>query len=72
MPLGQAMNSRISEQAPGNSRVIFLRHDIDVSVSMAVTIANLELRWALEALILCWNSPLYNLLEDELSRYYRN
>ena len=56
------------ERVPENSRVIFLRHDIDVSVTMAVTMAELEASLGVRSTYFVLpNSPLYNLLEDEVT-----
>lgn len=50
-----------------NSRIIFLRHDIDVSVSMALQMAELEAELGIRSTyFVLTNSPLYNLLEDEV------
>lgn len=55
------------EQAPENSKVIFLRHDIDVSVSMALPMAELEASLGVKSTYFVLpNSLLYNLLEDEV------
>lgn len=55
------------EQISENSRVIFLRHDIDVSVSMALQMAELEAELGVRSTYFVLpNSPLYNLLEDEV------
>lgn len=56
------------EPVPGNSMVIFLRHDIDVSVSMAVAMAELEASLGVRSTYFVLpNSPLYNLLEVEVT-----
>ena len=56
------------EPVPRNSRVIFLRHDIDVSVTMAVTMAELEASLGVRSTYFVLpNSLLYNLLEDEVT-----
>lgn len=56
------------EPVSGNSRVIFLRHDIDVSVSMAVAMAELEASLGVRSTYFVLpNSPLYNLLEVEVT-----
>ena len=56
------------EQVPENSKVIFLRHDIDVLVSMAVPMAELEASLGVRSTYFVLpNSPLYNLLEDEVT-----
>lgn len=55
------------EQISENPRVIFLRHDIDVSVSMALQMAELEAELGVRSTYFVLpNSPLYNLLEDEV------
>ncbi len=55
------------EQISENFRVIFLRHDIDVSVSMALQMAELEAELGVRSTYFVLpNSPLYNLLEDEV------
>ncbi len=56
------------EEVPENFRAIFLRHDLDVSVSMAVPMAELEASLGVRSTYFVLpNSPLYNLLEDEVT-----
>lgn len=55
------------EQVSENSKVIFLRHDIDASVSMALQMAEFEAELGVRSTYFVLpNSPLYNLLEDEV------
>jgi len=54
------------EPACGDSMQLFLRHDVDVSLNMAVRMAEVEAKFGVRSTYFVLpNSPIYNVLENE-------